>query len=68
MEDMDGVTESAATAGPALADIEAGNVAAVEKLEHPHYFAHDLGADAVAGQHQHLAICATALGHLSAPF
>ena len=46
-----------------LADIEARDVAAIEKFDHAHHLAHDLRADAVAGKDQDFAVGAGALGH-----
>ena len=49
-----------------LADLEAGEVAAVEKLDDAHDLAHDLRADAVAGQDENFAVGA-GLSHVSVP-
>src|SRR5947207_9829148 len=49
-----------------LADLEAREMAAVEKLDDAHDLAHDLRADAVAGQDENFAVGA-GLSHVSVP-
>ncbi len=53
-------------ADEALGNLEAGDVAAIEELDHAHHLAHDLGADAVTRQNQDLAVGA-AIAHRSSP-
>src|SRR5207253_8457955 len=48
-----------------LGNVEAGDPAPVEEIGDPQHLAHDLRADAVARQHQHLAVGRSALGHES---
>ena len=50
-----------------LGDLEAGDMAPVEELDHAQRLAHDFRADAVARQHQHLAVGRAGLRHGSGP-